>query len=138
MTDDRFQTDPVDVRTTSSSEYELVAVATTTVDGPAGKLSVRRRYEALPYHNDVVYPDGANSDDEFVDRPDAVHAHTTCSVVDGGDEEYLLDEHDTWRPDDPRVLEAPDRFGSLCRRRLRSDLDDLYARARSRLAERGE
>ena len=124
-------------QTTVPKEYELAGEATATVDGPDGELTIRRRYEALPRHNDVVYPDGVDSNDEFVDRPDAVHVHTKCLRSTDEDEEYLLDVHDTVRPDDISVLAGTESFLEVCRERYFADGEARYARATTDRRENG-
>lgn len=84
----------VEVRPVASQEYELAAVATATIDGPTGEVHIQRGYEALPRHNDVVDPDAVDSNDQLVDRSDAVHVHTQF-FTGGETEEYVLDSHDT-------------------------------------------
>lgn len=108
-----------------SREYERVVVATATLEGPAGRVRIRRTYEALPRHNDVVDRTAANVDDELVDRPDAVHVYTT--VRENG--EYRGDSHETWRPDDPGVLADPTAFRVACRDHLRATAGEAYDRA---------
>lgn len=110
---------------TDSREYERAVVATATLEGPAGRVRIRREYEALPRHNDVVDRNATNVDDELVDDPDAVHVHTTLRE----DGEYRGDAHETWRPDDPAILGDPSAFRAAARSHLRETADDVYERA---------
>ena len=116
---------PVDDR-----EYDFAVVARATLDGPAGPLRVRRRYEALPRHNDVLDAAGADGNDELVDRPDAVHVHTKFYAGDG--ESYLGDAHDGWLPPDRSVLGDADAFAAACRDQFRSSAAATYEDAPAR------
>lgn len=117
----------VGIEAVPSREYERSAVAVATVDGPAGRLRVRRRYEALPRHNDVVDRPAIDSNDEYVDRPDAVHVHTRLYAVDDG--AYVLDDHDTWTPEEVSVLGDADAFLAACRAHHVGDVGRVYRRA---------
>lgn len=121
-----------DLRDAESREYERSVAATVRLSGPAGPLVVRRTYEALPFHNDVVYPEGADSNDALLDRPDAVHVHTRYYRPDEDDEigddegdDYFLDRHETWRLD-PATLGDPARFRAACERHHLADLASEY------------
>ena len=119
-----------------SDEYEFAMEATATVEGPEGRLLVRRRYEALPYHNDELYPEGADSNDERTDRPDEVQVHTRFyALSDEGspdDPEYFGDEHDSWTPERPEALGDPDELADLCAARHLADPVALYRKAMDR------
>lgn len=115
----------VDIEQVDSREYDRAVVATATVTGPEDGIDVRREYEALPRHNDVVDRTDPNVDDELVDRPDEVHVHTT--LADDG--EYAGDEHETWRPEDPSVLGDPTAFRAACREHFRATAAEVYERA---------
>lgn len=124
------------VRPDESDEYELVAVATARVDGPDGQATVRRRYEALPRHNDVVDRTAVDVNDELVDRPDVVHVHAKWYAGDrrsseGGDDgedgsTYLRDAHETWRPDDPTILADAAAFRDAVREHLLATVEECY------------
>lgn len=113
----------VDIEQVDSREYERAVAATATLGGPDGEVAIRREYEALPRHNDVVDRTAPNVDDELVDRPDAVHVHTTVRE----DGEYRGDAHETWVPDDPETLADPTAFRAACRDHLRATAADVYA-----------
>lgn len=108
-----------------SREYERAVAATARFDGSQGPLSIRRTYEALPLHNDVVHPEGADSNDELLDRPDAVHVHTRYYRPEDDRETYFLDRHETWRLD-PAVLGDAGRFRAACERHHLADLVGEY------------
>ena len=122
----------VTVTPASSREYEFSAVATADVSSGDGAFRLRRRYEGLPRHNDVVDLDAVDSNDELVDRPDAIHVHTTVFAVDDDREEYLLDEHESWRPPDPAALGDDDAFLAACRDHHLAGIGQAYARAVAR------
>lgn len=125
-----------DLRDVESREYERAVAATVRLDGPAGFLAVRRTYEALPFHNDVVHREGADSNDELLDRPDAVHVHTRYYRPGERGDEYFLDRHETWRLD-PATLGDPAHFRAACERHHLADLATEYAWATDE-ATRGE
>ena len=117
------------LRDVENREYERSVAATARLDGPAGPLVVRRSYEALPLHNDVVHPEGADSNDEFLDRPDAVHVHTRYyhpNEDEDGEDDYFLDRHETWRLVDPATLGDTERFHTACERHHLADLASEY------------
>lgn len=114
-----------DLRDVENREYERAVTATARLDGPAGTLSVRRTYEALPFHNDVLDPEGADSNDEFLDRPDAVHVHTRYYRPGEDREDYVRDRHETWRLD-PATLGDPTHFRAACERHHLADLAAEY------------
>ena len=119
-----------------SSEYGFAMEATAIVEGPAGRLLVRRRYEALPYHNDDLYPEGADSNDGRTDRPNEIHVHTrfyTSSGDDSGhDSDYFGDAHESWMPERAAVLGNPDELANLCRAHHLADPVALYRNAMDR------
>jgi hypothetical protein len=115
-----------DLRDVENREYERAVAATARLDGPAGPLVVRRTYEALPFHNDVVHPEGADSNDAFLDRPDAVHVYTRYYRPDEEGDDYFLDRHETWRLDDPAILGEPAQFRTACERHHLADLAAEY------------
>lgn len=115
-----------DLRAAENREYERAVAATARLDGPAGPLVVRRTYEALPFHNDVVHPEGADSNDELLDRPDAVHVYTRYYRPGRAGDDYFLDRHETWRLDDPAILGEPERFRAACERHHLADLASEY------------
>lgn len=117
----------VTVQLVPTSEYEVAAVATAVVHGPAGAVRIRRRYEALPRHNDVVDSGRVDSNDQLVGRSDAVHVHTRLYDVEEG--AYLRDAHDTWTPDRLSILEDPETFLAACRDHHVSDGRRAYHRA---------
>ena len=108
-----------------SDEYDFAVAVSATLDGPAGPLRLKRRYEALPRHNDVLDRDAVDSNDELVDRPDAVHVHTRFYA--GTDDDYLGDAHEVWRPDASALVDA-DAFLAACREHVRDSVADAYAR----------
>lgn len=114
-----------DVRGIESREYELAAVATVRLDGPFGERSIRRSYEALPRHNDTVHREGANSNDDFLDRPDAVHVHSKYYRFAGGEETYLGDRHEIWQVDLDRLVDA-ELFLATCEDHHHADLESEY------------
>lgn len=117
----------IEVRPAASQEYELAAVATATIEGPAGEVHIRRRYEALPRHNDAVDSDTMNSNDELVNSSDMIHVHTRYYMGDEA-EDYVLDSHDTWTPE-LSVLEEPAAFLAACHDHHIGDAGRAYAEA---------
>lgn len=113
-------------RAVDSREYELAVVVAATIRGPDGALRIRRRYEALPRHNDVVDPESIDSNDEYVDRPDTIHVHATYRVPRGGRDEYVSDEHDLWRPADLSSFGSPEAFLDACRSHHLAHIDGAY------------
>ncbi|WP_227375880.1 hypothetical protein [Haladaptatus halobius] len=125
-----------DAERIESSEHEFAMRATATIDGPAGRLAVRRQYDALPYHNDVVYPDGPDSNDERVERPNEIHVHTRFYAVsddsDDDEAEYFADAHETWTSEEPTVLSDADELARLCTDHHLADPAALYRDAMER------
>ncbi|WP_227355235.1 hypothetical protein [Haladaptatus salinisoli] len=126
-----------DAERVESSEHEFAMRATATVDGPEGRLTVRRQYDALPYHNDVVYPDDPDSNDERVERPDEIHVHTKFYAAsddpDEADEaDYFADVHETWTPEDAAVLGDEDELARRCTEHHLADPAALYRDAMGR------
>ena len=109
-----------------SGEYEFALEAWATIDGPDGELIVRRRYEALPYHNDDLYPEGADSNDRRTARPHEVHVHTRFRAATGDRSEYVGDEHDSWAPDPSDALADPSELTALCSAHHLADPVALY------------
>ena len=122
VTDEDLTVDGVD-----SAEYEYAVVASATLDGPRGPVVVERRYEGLPRHNDELDRDAVDSNDDLVDRPDAVHVHTRFYAA--GRERYLGDEHASWRPEDPSMLSDADAFREACRAHFLDALPATYENA---------
>lgn len=113
------------VERVDSDEYDYAVAVRARLDGPSGPRAVRRRYEALPRHNDVLAGDAVDSNDELTDRPDEVHVHTR--YYDG--EAYRGDRHDAWRPTDASILSDEERFRDACREHFRRRRTDVYERA---------
>lgn len=141
MTDPDGGTDGIDViergtERVESDEYEFAMAATATVEGPEGRLLVRRRYEALPYHNDELYPEGADSNDERTDRPDEVQVHTRFYALpdDGSpdDPDYFGDEHESWTPEPANALADGDELARICAAHHLADPVALYRDATDR------
>lgn len=129
MTDD----DPGDVTVletktapAESAEYDRAMTAEATVTGPQGPVRVRRRYNALPRHNDVVERSGADSNDELLARADEIYVHSKFYTVTDDEEEYFRDRHDTWRPTDSRAIGSEATFLELCRDHHRRNLQPDY------------
>lgn len=116
------------IQPVESREYELAVATMAHLQGPAGGLTIRRTYEALPRHNDECYRDGADSNDGLVDRPDAIHVHTRYyrPEREGETETYFLDRHETWRLDEPGVLGDAERFLAACADHHLTDLSAEY------------
>lgn len=117
----------VTVRHVDTREYDFAVVASAVLDGTAGLLHLERRYEALPRHNDVLEREAVDSNDELLDRPDAVHLHTRYYGERG---DYLGDAHASWRPD-RSALVGPGAFLDACRDHFRETASDAYGRVYS-------
>lgn len=119
--------DDLTVDAVDTPEYDYAVVARATVDGRSGPLVLERRYEGLPRHNDVLDRDAVDENDELLDRPDAVHVHTTFYGEDG--DEYLGDDHDAWIPEDPSVLRGEEAFRAAVREQFRDSVAVAYENA---------
>lgn len=127
--------DPVDIAVVESGtlasdsfEYDVSMIAHAALTGPRGSLRIRRRYYALPRHNDVTDPTGSDSNDELLDRADEFYVHTKFYEITGDGDDYFLDRLETWRPDDPMALADETAFVEACEAHhlanLRSDYVD--------------
>lgn len=128
----------VEITAEPSREYGHAAVATATIHDCGEEFRVRRRYEGLPFHNDVVDPDAVDSNDEMIDRPDEIHVHTRVSTVDADRETYLVDQHETWRPPDSTALGDGGAFLAACREHHLAGLGRAYSLARGDRRRRDE
>ena len=117
-----------------STEYDFAVAASVTLAGTHGTLRIRRRYYARPRHNDVVEWAGADSNDELLDRADELYVHSKYYAVTGDGDEYFLDDHETWRPTNPRALAEEAAFLGECRAHHIRGLPAAYAEA---MDERG-
>lgn len=110
-----------------SVEWDLSVTASARLTGPRGTLRIDRRYHGLPRHNDVVDPDAADSNDELLDGPDELYVHSKYYLVgDGRADDYFLDRHETWRPDDPDAIADESAFLAACEAHHLADLAAEY------------